>query len=47
MPIGSEPSFEFVVVQLDAAELTQHVLPDTAQRYFDGFDVAVARGDAL
>jgi len=47
MPIGGERSFDFVVIQFDAGELTQHVIPEAARRYFEGFDVAVARGDAI
>src|SRR5438132_9796030 len=47
MPIGGERSREFVIVQFDAAELTQHVIPEAAQRSFAGFDVAIARGDSI
>jgi len=47
MPIGGERSGEFLVVQFDAADLTQRVFPDAARRYFDDFDVAVSHGNAI
>ena len=47
MPIGGERSGDFVIVQFDAAELTQRVIPEAARRFFDDFDVAVTHGNAI
>ncbi|HLJ74315.1 MAG TPA: HAMP domain-containing sensor histidine kinase, partial [Thermoanaerobaculia bacterium] len=47
VPIGDERSGQYIAIRYDGDYIAKNLIPETARRYFDGFDIAVTHGDGV